>query len=60
MALEFCVQVDKQFVLSLHELIQPWSRSESSSLRIRADICKVHHPLVIKVKRILTAKYYSR
>ncbi|XP_065221412.1 intermembrane lipid transfer protein VPS13A-like isoform X2 [Planococcus citri] len=48
MALEFCVQVDKQFVLSVHELMQPWSRSESSSLRIRADICKVHHPLVIK------------
>lgn len=49
MALEFSIQVDKQFVLSLYELLHPWSRSESSSLRIRADICKVHHPLTVKV-----------
>lgn len=48
-ALEFNVQIDKQFLLSMYDLIQPWLRPLSPSLRIRADICKVHHPLTIKV-----------
>ncbi|XP_063238425.1 intermembrane lipid transfer protein VPS13A-like [Bacillus rossius redtenbacheri] len=42
---EFSLQVDRSFLLAVHELLSPWHSKDSTTLRIRADLAVVHVPI---------------
>jgi hypothetical protein len=49
---EFCLQLDKGFLLSVHDILSNWEVEEKSSVRIRADIALVHIPIAMIAAKV--------
>jgi hypothetical protein len=49
---EFSLQLDKGFLLSVHDILSSWEVEEKSSVRIRADIALVHIPIAMIAAKV--------
>jgi hypothetical protein len=49
---DFSLQLDKGFLLSVHDILSNWEVEEKSSVRIRSDIALVHIPIAMIAAKV--------